>query len=161
MTPPDLSKPLSLDLPDEAATIAFAEALAHALTGGEVIYLNGDLGAGKSTLARALIRALTHEDEEVPSPTFTLIQTYDGHLAGGEPAEVAHLDLYRLKDPEEVYEIGLFDLPPTSVILIEWPEKLAHLGFDDRLEISLERNPDGGRTLKTTPVARSCNKGIS
>ena len=89
-------------LPDEAATQALGRAVARALQAGEAVCLTGPLGAGKSTLARALIRALTSPDEEVPSPTFTLVQLYEGARLN-----VAHFDLYRLAAPEEAYELGL------------------------------------------------------
>ena len=89
-------------LADEAATARLGAAIARALRAGEAVCLSGPLGAGKSTLARALIRALTTPDEDVPSPTFTLVQFYEG--AG---LKIAHFDLYRLTDADEAYEIGL------------------------------------------------------
>jgi tRNA threonylcarbamoyladenosine biosynthesis protein TsaE len=89
-------------LADEAATARLGAAVAAKLRAGEAVCLSGPLGAGKSTLARALVRALTTADEEVPSPTFTLVQFYEG-----ERLNVAHFDLYRLSSPDEAYEIGL------------------------------------------------------
>ena len=150
----DLTLPQDIALKDETATLSLGRALAESLRPGDVVYLSGDLGAGKSTLARALIRALTTPDEDVPSPTFTLIQTYDGHAADGEPISIAHLDLYRVTDPEEVYEIGLFDLEPRALILIEWPDKLGYLGFDDRLEISLDKAAGDGRVARLNPKGK-------
>jgi tRNA threonylcarbamoyladenosine biosynthesis protein TsaE len=92
----------TLDLPDEAATAALAARLAALLRPGDIVLLAGDLGAGKSFLARALIRAAAGEPElEVPSPTFTLVQSYD--LPAGE---LWHFDLYRLAAPDEVLELG-------------------------------------------------------
>ncbi|MDZ4374607.1 MAG: tRNA (adenosine(37)-N6)-threonylcarbamoyltransferase complex ATPase subunit type 1 TsaE, partial [Phenylobacterium sp.] len=91
-----------MNLPDEPATARLGAAVAARLGAGEAVCLTGPLGAGKSTLARALIRALTTPDEEVPSPTFTLVQFYEG-----PGLTVAHFDLYRLSDPDEAYEIGL------------------------------------------------------
>jgi tRNA threonylcarbamoyladenosine biosynthesis protein TsaE len=83
----------------------------------------------------------------VPSPTFTLIQSY------ATPGfELLHLDLYRLKAPEEAYELGLDEALPHAVLVIEWPDRLAHLGFDDRLDIRLERTETTGRLATLTPI---------
>lgn len=153
----DVSQPHTLWLPDEAATAALGALIARQLRASDVLYLDGDLGMGKSSLARGLIRSLTNPDQDVPSPTFTLIQSYDA------PAfEILHLDLYRLKSPEEVYELGLDDALPHAVLLIEWPDRLGHLGFDDRLDICLEQpdktnfpaGPDTGRIARLTPAGR-------
>jgi tRNA threonylcarbamoyl adenosine modification protein YjeE len=93
--------------------------LALLLGAGDVITLSGDLGAGKTAAARALIRYLAQDDElEVPSPTFTLAQTYDL-----PPFPLLHADLYRIADPDELEEIGLSPLPEGTVALIEWPER--------------------------------------
>ena len=101
--PPAMPKPtatLSIPLPDEAATAALAHRLAPALAAGDVLALRGDLGAGKTAFARSLIRALVGDDEtEVPSPTFTLVQTYDTATGAGD-APVWHFDLYRLSGPD-------------------------------------------------------------
>jgi tRNA threonylcarbamoyl adenosine modification protein YjeE len=112
---------LTLSLPDEAATVAFAEDVAAILAPGDLVALSGDLGAGKTTLARALIRALADDTRlEVPSPTFTLVQTY----AGGR-LPVAHFDLYRLADANELDELGLDEALATGAVLVEWPERAA------------------------------------
>ena len=109
---------LTLDLPDEAATAALAEDVAAALAAGDVVALSGDLGAGKTTFARALIRALADDPAlEVPSPTFTLVQTYGGRLP------VAHFDLYRLASAGELDELGLDEALGEGAVLIEWPER--------------------------------------
>lgn len=142
----DLSRPHTLYLPDEAATTALGTRIAPLLKAGDVIYLQGELGMGKSSLARAVVRALTNPDQDVPSPTFTLMQTYDG-----PGFEIAHLDLYRLKSPEESYELALDDAVPHSVLLIEWPQRLGHLGFVDRLDINLTEGQAGGRQVIMTP----------
>lgn len=113
-------------LRDEAATQALGQRLADLLRPGEAICLSGPLGAGKSTLARALVRALTTPDEEVPSPTFTLVQTYPVALGDG-PAELWHFDLYRLDRPDQVYELGIEEALAEGVSLIEWPELAAGL----------------------------------
>jgi tRNA threonylcarbamoyladenosine biosynthesis protein TsaE len=153
----DLSKPHTLWLPNEAATTQLGALIAAQLRSSDVVYLHGDLGMGKSSLARGLIRALTHPDQDVPSPTFTLIQSYDA-----PDFEILHLDLYRLTAPEDAYELGLDDALSHAVLVIEWPDRLGHLGFDDRLDISLElpdktNFPDGsltGRIARLTPTGR-------
>ncbi len=146
----DLSKPHSLFLPDETATARLGALIAAGLRAGDVVYLEGDLGAGKSSLARGLIRTLTTSDQDVPSPTFTLLQTYD------TPAfPLLHLDLYRLRSPEEAYELGLDEACPPAVLVIEWPDRLQHLGFDDRLHIVLEHAEHAhGRLAHLKPVGR-------
>lgn len=106
---------------NEAELGAVAAELAAKLAKGGVVALKGDLGAGKTALARALIRHLTgHADQDVPSPTYTLLQTYD---AGDMP--IWHFDLYRLKSPDEIYELGWDDaLAPGNLVLIEWPQRI-------------------------------------
>ncbi len=142
-----MQTPLILDLTDEAATRNLGENLARMARAGDVVALRGDLGAGKSTLARAFIRALTHPDEEVPSPTFTLVQTYDTAIA-----PVWHFDLYRLEKPEDIYELG-FDDACLDICLIEWPDRLGGLLPKKRLEVVMEiaTNP-GGRLVKLIPT---------
>ena len=123
------------DLPDAETTTRLGAAVAPLLETGETVLLYGPLGMGKSTLARGLIRALTRPDEDVPSPTFTLVQFYES-----EPP-VAHFDLYRLTRPEEAAEIGLDEALDEGCAVIEWPERLGEdpavwLG-PDRLTITL------------------------
>ena len=134
-------------LADEAATTRLGQALAGQLTAGEVVLLSGALGMGKSTLARGLIRALTRPDEDVPSPTFTIVQFYDG------PTPVAHFDLYRLEDPDEIEEIGLHEALDHGAVLIEWPERLGTGGGEalspDRLSVTLETDGAGRRAHLT------------
>jgi tRNA threonylcarbamoyladenosine biosynthesis protein TsaE len=126
-------------LPDEAATQRLGQTLAGSLRPGDAVCLTGPLGAGKSTLARALVRALTSPDDEVPSPTFTLVQFYDGR---GFP--VAHFDLYRLTDPDEAYEIGLQEALEDGAALIEWPQRLQGRLPADRLAIDIQPVGDDG-----------------
>lgn len=157
----DLARPLTVHLPDEAATARLGALIAPHLRAGDVVYLSGELGAGKSSLARGLIRALTTADQDVPSPTFTLIQSYDTPKFA-----LQHLDLYRIETPEETWELGLDDLLVSSVLLIEWPERLAHLGFDDRLDIvilhsdktNLPADPREGRIATLAPHGRFRNR---
>jgi tRNA threonylcarbamoyladenosine biosynthesis protein TsaE len=110
-----------IDLGDEKSTAAFAARLAGLARPGDVIGLSGDLGAGKTSFARAFIQA-RGGDETVPSPTFTLVQTYD--LPGGA---IWHFDLYRLRAAEEAWELGIEEAFQTGISLIEWPERLGAL----------------------------------
>ncbi|MBZ0229220.1 MAG: tRNA (adenosine(37)-N6)-threonylcarbamoyltransferase complex ATPase subunit type 1 TsaE [Bauldia sp.] len=136
---------LTLELPDEAATVSLAEDIAACLSPGDVVALSGGLGAGKTTLARALIRVVADDpDLEVPSPTFTLVQTYDlGRLA------LAHFDLYRLSSPDELEEIGLDEALADGAALVEWPERAGHHLPPDRLDIALEIAGTGRRAVVT------------
>lgn len=129
---PEMRDSLSLDLPDEAATARLGAALAELARPGDVIALWGTLGAGKTALARAFIRHLTGPDEEVPSPTFTLLQIYE--TAKGE---VWHLDLYRLAEPSETIELGIEEVFREGICLIEWPDRLGPLLPGDRLDLRL------------------------
>jgi tRNA threonylcarbamoyladenosine biosynthesis protein TsaE len=122
----------AIPLADETATARLGAAIGRVLEAGEAVCLSGPLGAGKSTLARGLIRALTRPDEDVPSPTFTLVQFY------AAPAlPLAHFDLYRLTRADEAYEIGLDEALEDGAVLIEWPERLEGRLPPDRLDIEL------------------------
>ncbi|MCA3715628.1 MAG: tRNA (adenosine(37)-N6)-threonylcarbamoyltransferase complex ATPase subunit type 1 TsaE [Phenylobacterium sp.] len=136
--------PARIALPAEADTEALGRRLAPLLQASEALCLSGGLGVGKSCLARALIRALTTPDEEAPSPTFTLVQTY-----AGPEFEIAHFDLYRLEDPEEAWEIGLEEALEQGAALIEWPERLEGRLPADRLDLEL-RVSGAGRTARLT-----------
>lgn len=119
------------ELPDEAATAALAARIAGLARPGDVIALKGELGAGKTSFARAFIRARGGTGE-VPSPTFTLAQVYE--LDDGA---VWHFDAYRLRDPEEAWELGIEDAFRDGISLIEWPERFGPLIPPGRLEITL------------------------
>lgn len=125
---------LTLSLPDEDATRRLARLLAAQLRPGDLVTLSGELGAGKTALARALIRALSPrgETEEIPSPTFTLAQSYDT-----PGLTLWHFDLYRLGDPQEVAELGFDDALQTGAALVEWPDRLGPLLPANRLAIAL------------------------
>lgn len=122
-------------LKNEAATAALARWLAPQLKAGDVIALSGDLGAGKTSFARALIRALSGPEgagREVPSPTFTLVQSYE------TPAgRIHHFDLYRIQSPDELTEIGWDEALADGIVLVEWPDRAGRLLPAGRLDIIL------------------------
>lgn len=129
-------------LPDAAATEAFGAALARALRAGDVVALFGSLGAGKTTLARGVLRGLGHAGD-VASPTFPIVVAY-------EPPDVRlpvlHVDLYRIEDPSELAELGLDEALADGVLLIEWPERLPSL-WPHALALTLAAAEGGGRCL--------------
>ena len=132
---------MKIALPDAEATTALGQAIAPLLAPGDSVLLYGPLGMGKSTLARGLIRALTTPNEDVPSPTFTLVQFYES-----DPP-VAHFDLYRLTRPEEAFEIGLDEALDEGCAVIEWPERLGEepgrfLG-PDQLTLTISEQGEG------------------
>lgn len=128
-----------IDLPSDAETQALGAALAAQLKPGDVIALFGDLGAGKTTFVRGLVQALLGRDEEVPSPTYTLAQVYEG------PAfPLWHFDLYRLESPEHVLELG-WDDTAEGAVLIEWPERAGSRLPTPRLDICLDFSGEGRR----------------
>ncbi len=128
---------LTLDLPDEACTASLGRALSGLLRAGDCLLLEGSIGAGKSHLARAFIRARLGEAEDVPSPTFTLVQTYPGQ------PEIWHADLYRLTHPDEVLELGLDDAFATAICLIEWPDRLGRALPENPLHLRLVARGEG------------------
>lgn len=133
-----MTPPATIALADDEATARLGRAVAGALNAREAVCLTGPLGAGKSTLARALVRALTTPDEDVPSPTFTLVQFYE---TAGFP--LAHFDLYRLASPDEAYEIGLDEALDEGAAIIEWPQRLEGALPADRLDIDISFDGDG------------------
>jgi tRNA threonylcarbamoyladenosine biosynthesis protein TsaE len=144
-------------LDDEAATQRLGGAIAAGLRPGEAVCLTGPLGAGKSTLARALIRALTRPDEDVPSPTFTLVQFYEGPRL-----KVAHFDLYRLSNPDEAYEIGLDEALDEGAAVIEWPQRLEGRLPPDRLDVEIALSDDDadGRRVRLIPHGAWEGRGL-
>lgn len=121
------------DLPDETATARFAARVAAQAREGDIIALRGDLGAGKTSFARAFIRACGNVAEDVPSPTFTLVQVYQSTAA-----TIWHFDLYRLSAAADAWELGIEEAFADGISLIEWPERLGPLLPPHRLEITLE-----------------------
>ncbi|ARC87182.1 tRNA (adenosine(37)-N6)-threonylcarbamoyltransferase complex ATPase subunit type 1 TsaE [Rhodovulum sp. MB263] len=136
---------LTLTLASEAMTRALADRLADRLGPGDTLLLDGPIGAGKTAFARALIQAAQaragRDPEDVPSPTFTLVQTYEA----GE-FEIWHADLYRLGHPQEVMELGLDEAFDTALCLIEWPDRLGDLAPPGALRLALA--PGGTETLR-------------
>ena len=134
---PTPTEPIHISLPDPAATARLAVRLAAVARPGDVIALHGTLGMGKTAFARAFIRRLADAEEEVPSPTFTLVQSYDT-----EAGTIWHFDLYRLTKPQDVWELGLEDALAGGIVLIEWPERLGTELPRRRLDLTL-RPGDG------------------
>jgi N-acetylmuramate 1-kinase len=135
-------------LSNEQATAMLGEDIALALRPGDVIALRGDLGAGKTSLARSMIRALAADpDLEVPSPTFTLVQSYPARLP------VQHFDLYRLASPDELDELGLNEVAQTGVTIIEWPERTGERLPRSAIEIRLDHEASGRWATITAPAA--------
>lgn len=124
---------LTVALADLDATARLAAALAPLLRASDVVALEGDLGAGKTAFARALIRELTGGEEEVPSPTFTLLQTYEA-----PDFDIWHFDLYRLEKPEDAFELGIEDAMAEGVTLIEWPDRLGRYLPRGRLVVRMD-----------------------
>src|SRR6185312_12993897 len=127
-------------LANEAALERLVTDIAAALEPGDLVTLSGDLGAGKTTFARTMIRYLAgRPDIAVPSPTFTLVQTYELPRF-----PVVHADLYRLEGPGELAELGFDDLPKNAVVLLEWPDRAAGFLPSDRLDIAFTLAPLAG-----------------
>lgn len=133
-------------LDDEAATMHLGKQLADALRPGDKIALTGTLGAGKTTLARGILRGLGFGDD-VPSPTFAIVQQY-------EPPEiripVAHVDFYRIEEPEEIQELGLDDILMDGAIIAEWPDRMPASFWGDALQLTLKIENDDTRQLTWT-----------
>jgi N-acetylmuramate 1-kinase len=138
----------SVELADETATAGLMADLALLIGAGDVITLSGDLGAGKTAAARAMIRYLADDETmEVPSPTFTLAQVYELPTF-----PLVHADLYRINDPAELEEIGLSPLPSGTVALIEWPERAVSALPPDRIDIAFDHRAELGATARSAAI---------
>ncbi|GGG79213.1 tRNA (adenosine(37)-N6)-threonylcarbamoyltransferase complex ATPase subunit type 1 TsaE [Salipiger pallidus] len=138
------SSRLSVTLPSPEATCALATRLAGTLGPGDVLLLSGGIGAGKTHFARCLIQSLQDPPEDVPSPTFTLVQVYDT-----PKSELWHADLYRLSDPDQCVELGLADAFETAICLVEWPDRLADLAPERALSLTFDAGTeDDSRELE-------------
>lgn len=126
----------------EKDTVEIATQFAKTLKVGDIVALYGTLGAGKTAFCRGFIQSLTGMDIEVPSPTFTLLQTYDTNMY-----PIYHFDMYRLKQPDEAYELGIEDAFTEGVSLIEWPEKLGYLLPKKHIRVTITILPDEKREI--------------
>ncbi|SDX87827.1 tRNA (adenosine(37)-N6)-threonylcarbamoyltransferase complex ATPase subunit type 1 TsaE [Citreimonas salinaria] len=131
---------LDFVLGSEEATAQLARSLAPSLHPGDVLLLSGGIGAGKTHFARSLIQTLLNVPEDVPSPTFTLVQEYDT-TAG----PLWHADLYRLSGPDEIEELGLVEAFDTAICLVEWPDRLGALTPSGALHMDFAADPDDDR----------------
>ncbi|TCK99792.1 tRNA threonylcarbamoyladenosine biosynthesis protein TsaE [Shimia isoporae] len=131
---------ISLSSADETAALAVR--LGAHLKPGDVVLLEGDIGAGKTHFARSMIQSLLDVVEDVPSPTFTLVQVYET-----TECEIWHADLYRLTSPDEVVELGLVDAFDEAICLVEWPDRLAELKPEDALTVQFQLGHEAGTRL--------------
>ena len=137
---------LSFLLPDETATARLGQWFAQHARAGTVLLLSGSIGAGKTHFCRAFLRALLGEETDVPSPTFTLVQTYET-----PSVDIWHADLYRLGHPDDVIELGLEAAFNDSICLVEWPDRLGDLTPSDAIHILITTDGEGRRVQITGP----------
>lgn len=142
MSDPRPETELRLAAPDDTARLG--RWLAGCLQPGDTVLLQGPIGSGKSHLARSVIQSWLGQMEDVPSPTYTLVQTY-----GEGDAEIWHADLYRLSHPDEVIELGLDDAFGRAICLVEWPERLGRATPDSALRLTFSQDGEGRRVLLT------------
>lgn len=133
-----------IEISDEAALARLAGRVAALAGPGDLIALEGDLGAGKTSFARAFINALQDEPEDVPSPTFTLVQQYETRAG-----TVLHADLYRIADRSETEALGLIDALGDAILLVEWPDRLPSVRAAGRLTVRLDFGPAPDSRLAT------------
>lgn len=141
----------------EDITVNLGKALARMAKKGDIFLLQGTLGMGKTVLARAFIQELTNA-EEVPSPTFTLLQSYSG-----KASDVYHFDLYRIKKPIEIFEIGIEEAIYNGISLIEWPEQMGNFRPRDAFNINIVPNPEKGkgRVVEISVISEEKNSRLS
>ena len=139
--------PVSFRLRDAEQTTDLAQRIAGSLRAGDCLLLDGQIGAGKTHFARSLIQSLLAEPEDVPSPTFTLVQIYDG-----PDCEIWHSDLYRLSSLDEIEELGLIAAFEEAITLVEWPDRLEELTPPHALHLVFDLSPDDedARTLNVS-----------
>jgi len=138
----------SISLPDEQATTMLAQRLAPYLRAGDCLLLEGSIGAGKTAFCRALIRARLGRLEDVPSPTFTLVQIYEH-----EDGDIWHFDLYRLTHPDEAFELGLDEALEQAICLIEWPDRLGADQPDNAILLSFTAAETAHHVVVSLPSA--------
>ena len=143
-----MTAPETLHLQSEADTAAWAARIGAVLSPGDTLLLHGPVGAGKSYLARALIQSLQDVPEDVPSPTFTLVQTYE--TARGE---IWHADLYRLSGPDDIIELGLDEAMTSAICLIEWPDRLGDLTPETALNLTFRAGSTENERMLDIPSA--------
>lgn len=145
-----MSGPTKIVIPSEDAMSAFGAQLAQQLAAGDTILLSGPIGAGKTHLARAVISTLLDQPEDIPSPTYTLVQTYVT-----TEVEIWHADLYRLADSSELVELGLDEAMKEAIVIIEWPDRLPAETLPDTA-VSIDILPDGDtRALSVTAASEN------
>lgn len=155
-----MSEVIRQTMSGEDDTRKIARVIADKARPGDVIALHGDLGAGKSTFARAFIRAATGlPDLDVPSPTFTIVQSYD-HLQGHP---IYHADLYRLESEDDLEDVGLEEERDTSIILVEWPDRLPEDWLTAALHVTLsyEGQDKGHRALSLSTQSQAWHDRLS
>ncbi len=142
-----------VDVADETGTASLAADIASLVQPGDLVTLSGELGSGKTTFARALIRALVGQrDLEVPSPTFTLLQVYESAVKDAAQFPIVHADLFRIKEPSELAELGWDEASEGALVIVEWPERAGGGLAGDRLDITFHMASERGETHRNVSV---------